>query len=68
MLVFPIIAISQNPSKSISGSPPQFISENGKPIASYSQKGYESQRVVKFVKGGVFNKPIEEALIADGFK
>jgi hypothetical protein len=45
-----------------------FISENGKPIASYSQDGYDSQRVVKFVKGGVFNKPIEEALIADGFK
>jgi hypothetical protein len=45
-----------------------FISENGAPVASYYQDGYEDKRLTKFVKGGKFNKELDSDLIADGYE
>lgn len=45
-----------------------FISENGDPVASYAQEGYEDKRLTKFVKGGKFNKELNSDLIADGYE
>lgn len=56
----------QIPTAEINGG--TFISANGLPVASYTQDGYEDQRVVKFVKGGLFSSELESELIADGFK
>lgn len=42
-----------------------FISENAKPIASYAQSGFEP--ITKFVKGGKFNKKLDDDLVADGY-
>lgn len=56
----------QIPTAEINGG--TFISVNGSPVASHTQNGYEDQRVVKFVKGGLFSSELESELIADGFK
>ena len=45
-----------------------FTSENAKAVASYAQSGYEDSRLVKFIKGGLFNKRLDDDLIADGYK